>query len=125
MPIVSKEDPSRPFLSSSPSNGPESAKEGYVASDPQDLHFGDGNFSFYLMHIIRKIQSQWLKLNNSYFNTNINFSCFCNYFNHSSFLSFFYLFNFIVKILGEKKHNYRMDLPIGMLIIIQISKRGF
>lgn len=46
MPIVIKEDPSRPFLSSSPSNGPETAKEGWIAANPQDLHFGDGKSEY-------------------------------------------------------------------------------
>lgn len=46
MPIVIREDPSRPFLPSSPSNGPESANEGWVAKDPQDLHFGDGKYKY-------------------------------------------------------------------------------
>ena len=42
MPIVIKEDPSRPFLPSSPSNGPKTVKEDWISTDPQDLHFGDG-----------------------------------------------------------------------------------
>lgn len=44
MPIVLKEDPSRPFLPSSPSNGPKTKEEGWISTDPQNLHFGDGKF---------------------------------------------------------------------------------
>ena len=31
-----------PYVSSSPSNGAETEKEGWVAWDPQDTHYGDG-----------------------------------------------------------------------------------
>ncbi|XP_063039646.1 beta-mannosidase [Engraulis encrasicolus] len=46
--IVQKEDPTRPFLVSSPTNGLESEKEGYVASNPYDPHYGDTHFYSYL-----------------------------------------------------------------------------
>lgn len=41
-PIVLSEDPSRPFLSSSPSNGVQSEKDGWLATNPQDPYYGDG-----------------------------------------------------------------------------------
>ncbi|XP_051941278.1 beta-mannosidase isoform X1 [Hippocampus zosterae] len=47
MAIVKKEDPSRPFLVSSPTNGAESEREGYVASDPYDPRYGDAHFYSY------------------------------------------------------------------------------
>lgn len=34
-------DPWRPFVGSSPSNGAESEREGWLSSDPQDPHYGD------------------------------------------------------------------------------------
>lgn len=40
--VVLREDTSRPFVSSSPSNGVESEQEGWVAQNPQDEHYGDG-----------------------------------------------------------------------------------
>ncbi|KAF6724384.1 Beta-mannosidase [Oryzias melastigma] len=46
--IVLKEDPSRPFLVSSPTNGVESEREGWVAADPYDPHYGDVHFYSYL-----------------------------------------------------------------------------
>ncbi|KAG7458795.1 hypothetical protein MATL_G00224440 [Megalops atlanticus] len=46
--IVQKEDRSRPFLTSSPTNGAESQQEGWVARDPYDPHFGDTHFYSYL-----------------------------------------------------------------------------
>ncbi|KAG5848420.1 hypothetical protein ANANG_G00098270 [Anguilla anguilla] len=46
--IVQKEDSSRPFLTSSPTNGAESEREGWVARDPYDPHFGDTHFYSYL-----------------------------------------------------------------------------
>ncbi|XP_036372734.1 beta-mannosidase [Megalops cyprinoides] len=46
--IVQKEDRSRPFLTSSPTNGAESQQEGWVAQDPYDPHFGDTHFYNYL-----------------------------------------------------------------------------
>uniref|UniRef100_A0AAV2JHA9 Beta-mannosidase n=1 Tax=Knipowitschia caucasica TaxID=637954 RepID=A0AAV2JHA9_KNICA len=45
--IVLKEDPSRPFLVSSPTNGVESEKEGFVALNPYDPHYGDTHFYSY------------------------------------------------------------------------------
>ena len=41
-PIVLKEDTTRPFVSSSPSNGVQTEKEGWVAKNPTDVHYGDG-----------------------------------------------------------------------------------
>ncbi|KAL4641879.1 beta-mannosidase [Arapaima gigas] len=46
--IVKKEDQSRPFLTSSPTNGVESEREGWVASNPYDTHYGDVHFYSYL-----------------------------------------------------------------------------
>ncbi|XP_077419388.1 beta-mannosidase [Vanacampus margaritifer] len=48
MAIVKQEDPSRPFLVSSPTNGAESKQEGYVARDPYDPRYGDTHFYSYL-----------------------------------------------------------------------------
>ena len=36
------EDTSRPFISSSPSNGLETEKEGWVSKNPQSELYGDG-----------------------------------------------------------------------------------
>ncbi|KFM71618.1 Beta-mannosidase, partial [Stegodyphus mimosarum] len=47
MALVINEDPSRAFLPSSPSNGPKTVQEGWVSSDPQDVHFGDVHFYTY------------------------------------------------------------------------------
>ena len=38
-----EEDTSRPFISSSPSNGVETEKEGWVAKIPNSYYWGDGN----------------------------------------------------------------------------------
>ncbi|XP_062852081.1 beta-mannosidase isoform X2 [Trichomycterus rosablanca] len=46
--IVSQEDNTRPFLVSSPTNGVESEKEGWVAQNPYDPHYGDVHFYSYL-----------------------------------------------------------------------------
>ncbi|ESO87028.1 hypothetical protein LOTGIDRAFT_183459 [Lottia gigantea] len=43
-PVVTLLDPSRPFVSSSPSNGPETEKEGWIAKNPQSDFFGDVHF---------------------------------------------------------------------------------
>lgn len=47
MPIVTQEDPSRTFLPSSPSNGPQTVKEGWISKDPQDNQYGDVHFYNY------------------------------------------------------------------------------
>jgi len=39
--IVMTEDTSRPFVTSSPSNGVKTATEGWIAKDPQSPIFGD------------------------------------------------------------------------------------
>ena len=45
--VIQTEDPySRPFVSSSPSNGLETIMEGWVAANPQDTHYGDGESNF-------------------------------------------------------------------------------
>lgn len=44
-PEILKIDKWRTVLISSPSNGVESVKEDYIATNPQDPRFGDGNFS--------------------------------------------------------------------------------
>ena len=41
-PIVNMEDPTRTYLSSSPSDGKETEKEGWVAKDPGSEYYGDG-----------------------------------------------------------------------------------
>ncbi|KAF7666144.1 hypothetical protein LDENG_00116800 [Lucifuga dentata] len=48
--IVQEEDPSRPFLVSSPTNGAESEKEGWVAANPYDPHYGDTHFYSYTLN---------------------------------------------------------------------------
>lgn len=47
--IVQKEDQSRPFLVSSPTNGAESEQEGWVAANPYDTHYGDTHFYSYTL----------------------------------------------------------------------------
>lgn len=44
-----KEDQSRPFLVSSPTNGAESEQEGWVAANPYDPHYGDTHFYSYVL----------------------------------------------------------------------------
>ena len=39
--IVQREDPTRPFVVSSPSNGKESEEEGYIAKNPYNDLYGD------------------------------------------------------------------------------------
>lgn len=41
-----REDPSRPFVVSSPSNGKLSEEEGHIARDPYSELYGDGNYFF-------------------------------------------------------------------------------
>ncbi|XP_061651475.1 beta-mannosidase [Phyllopteryx taeniolatus] len=48
MALVKQEDPGRPFLVSSPTNGAESEREGYVAGDPYDPRYGDTHFYSYV-----------------------------------------------------------------------------
>lgn len=45
--IVLQEDSSRPFLVSSPTNGVESEREGWVAQNPYDPNFGDTHYYNY------------------------------------------------------------------------------
>lgn len=45
--IVLQEDSTRPFIVSSPTNGIESEKEGWVAHDPYDPHYGDTHYYNY------------------------------------------------------------------------------
>ncbi|XP_077477136.1 beta-mannosidase isoform X2 [Stigmatopora argus] len=45
--LIKQEDPSRPFLVSSPTNGAESEQEGYVANNPYDPRYGDTHFYNY------------------------------------------------------------------------------
>ncbi|KAK7495642.1 hypothetical protein BaRGS_00013089, partial [Batillaria attramentaria] len=49
MPVVQEEDPGRAYLTSSPSDGLESVKEGYVAKDPGSELYGDIHFYDYMM----------------------------------------------------------------------------
>ncbi|XP_076830556.1 beta-mannosidase [Brachyhypopomus gauderio] len=46
--IILQEDSTRPFLVSSPTNGLDSEKEGWVAQNPYDPHYGDVHFYSYL-----------------------------------------------------------------------------
>ncbi|XP_033016272.1 beta-mannosidase isoform X3 [Lacerta agilis] len=46
--IVLAEDETRPFITSSPTNGVESAKEGWLAHAPYDTHFGDNHYYNYV-----------------------------------------------------------------------------
>ncbi|KAH9422748.1 hypothetical protein DERP_003428 [Dermatophagoides pteronyssinus] len=43
MPIILQEDVSRPFVSSSPSNGIVSQRENYLSTDPQNKRYGDNH----------------------------------------------------------------------------------
>ncbi|XP_051475768.1 beta-mannosidase isoform X2 [Apus apus] len=45
--IVLTEDKSRPFVASSPTNGLESVKEGWLSQNPYDTHYGDTHFYDY------------------------------------------------------------------------------
>lgn len=45
---VRKEDPSRDFIVSSPTNGVKSEEEGFIAENPYDWSYGDGAFFFLL-----------------------------------------------------------------------------
>ncbi|XP_064471822.1 beta-mannosidase-like [Ornithodoros turicata] len=47
MPIVLEEDRTRPFLSSSPSNGKETEKEHWIARNPNDVKYGDVHYYNY------------------------------------------------------------------------------
>ncbi|WAR04381.1 MANBA-like protein [Mya arenaria] len=47
--VVLAEDNSRPFLSSSPSNGMETEEEGWIARKPYDTHYGDIHEYMYLV----------------------------------------------------------------------------
>lgn len=41
-------DPGRRYLESSPTNGQQSIKEGYIAKNPYDPHYGDSHYYNYL-----------------------------------------------------------------------------
>ncbi|KAG6455463.1 beta-mannosidase [Manduca sexta] len=47
-PIVKSLDPGRRYLVSSPSNGLESEREGYIANNPYDAHYGDTHYYNYM-----------------------------------------------------------------------------
>lgn len=47
-PIVEELDPGRRYIVSSPTNGLESEKEGYVAANPYDPHYGDTHYYNYM-----------------------------------------------------------------------------
>lgn len=49
MPIIRGENPNRVYLTSSPSDGAETVKEGYVAKDPASELYGDIHFYNYIM----------------------------------------------------------------------------
>ena len=46
MPIVKREDPRRPYVTSSPSDGIQTKKEGWIALNPGDNRFGDSKYLF-------------------------------------------------------------------------------
>ncbi|XP_072351307.1 beta-mannosidase isoform X2 [Scyliorhinus torazame] len=46
--IVLKEDRSRPYITSSPTNGAESVQEKWVANNPYDVHYGDVHYYNYI-----------------------------------------------------------------------------
>ena len=46
-PIVLTEDPSRPFITSSPTNGVKSEEQGWVSPNPYDTHYGDCKCTLY------------------------------------------------------------------------------
>ncbi|XP_028033866.1 beta-mannosidase [Bombyx mandarina] len=48
-PIVEALDPNRRYLISSPTNGLESEKEGYIATNPYDPHYGDTHYYNYIV----------------------------------------------------------------------------
>ncbi|XP_071598688.1 beta-mannosidase isoform X2 [Heliangelus exortis] len=45
--VVLNEDQSRPFVASSPTNGLETVREGWVSQNPYDTHYGDTHFYDY------------------------------------------------------------------------------
>ncbi|GBM74431.1 Beta-mannosidase [Araneus ventricosus] len=47
MPLVANEDPTRTFLPSSPSNGPETVRERWISNNPQDNLYGDVHYYNY------------------------------------------------------------------------------
>ncbi|XP_064488178.1 beta-mannosidase-like isoform X3 [Ornithodoros turicata] len=47
MPIVLEEDRTRPFVSSSPSNGKQTEKENWIATDPNSVKYGDVHYYNY------------------------------------------------------------------------------
>lgn len=47
-PIVEELDPGRRYIVSSPTNGLQSEKEGYVATNPYDPHYGDTHYYNYM-----------------------------------------------------------------------------
>jgi beta-mannosidase len=53
-PVVQRLDKTRSYVTSSPSNGLESEREGYVAINPYDSKYGDGEMGF-LNYFINKI----------------------------------------------------------------------
>lgn len=47
-PIVNHYDPERQYMVSSPSNGIESEREGFIAANPYDSHYGDTHYYNYI-----------------------------------------------------------------------------
>ena len=45
--MVERVDPGRPYLTSSPTNGVESEREGWVARNPYDVNYGDVHYYNY------------------------------------------------------------------------------
>ena len=46
--VVMQEDPGRPFVMSSPSNGDVTKPSGWISRNPQSLYYGDGESSNHL-----------------------------------------------------------------------------
>ena len=53
METLENEDKSRPFLSSSPSNGVDTEKEGWVAKNPGSPYWGDGKY--FLLKLVKHV----------------------------------------------------------------------
>ena len=56
MPIVISEDPKRPFVPSSPSNGPITVRDNYISPDPSNSKYGDVHF----YHVNDNVWEWWL-----------------------------------------------------------------
>lgn len=50
--VVLENDNSRPFLTSSPTNGIKSDEENYIAQDPYSSLYGDGKYFVHLIYSV-------------------------------------------------------------------------